>query len=186
MYINLILGFAALVALIWLAWRLLRRDQPPSRMLLDEISRRRNQQTETRQGLERLGKIRARHLDLVEAGLADMSRGLADLDPNCKLAWERKEDRIALRFLAHPAQMQSPALPPALPKDGILASLEEFGIRWDVQDLDLERLNASDSQRSIPGEYSLSWNGGGLRERDLHEFMRAVSALVADRLHFTG
>ncbi|MDR1125029.1 MAG: hypothetical protein LBM64_03060 [Deltaproteobacteria bacterium] len=164
MYINLILGVLVLAAIVWLiAGR--RRKIGPADMLQDEIARRRAVQETGRKALDNFAALRSARLAGVAEGLESMRRALAASGLRADhLVWRQLDDRIELELGG-----------------------ELLVIRWDIRNLDLAQFAAADSAAALPlgakAEYSLAWPDRlRLTERDLSEFMRAVSSVIADKL----
>lgn len=164
MYINLILGVLVLAAIVWLiAGR--RRKPGPADMLQDEIARRRAVQETGRKAMDNFAALRSAKLAEVAGGLESMRRALAESGLRADLLdWRQLEDCIELELVG-----------------------ERLVIRWDIRNFDLDLFAAAESASSLPlgarSEYSLAWpDKVRLAERDLSEFMRAVSSVIADKL----
>lgn len=164
MYINLILGVLVLAAIVWLIAG--RRPKPgPADMLQDEIARRRAAQEAGRKAMDNFAALRSARLAEVAEGLTSMRQALAQSGLRADLlSWRQLDDHIELELGG-----------------------ERLLIRWDVRNFDLDQFAAADSALSLPlgarAEYSLAWSDRTrLAERDLSEFMRAVSSVIADKL----
>ena len=204
MYVNLILGILVIVALIWLLVLYNRKSESPREMLADEISRRRAAQEIARKAAAALEQLRDEKLELVERDLAEMRLSLPREGlPENSLDWRRDGEALALTLLpgraashaarqtgedrsAHGETMRSEQAGRAEhagQAEQEAARAEEYRIRWDIRNIDLDFLAGLEQAGNVPGLYSLTWPDGHVtREEERSDFMRVLSGLIADRL----
>lgn len=179
MHINLLVGLAVLLAVIWLVSGYRKSRVRPGDMLKDELEKRRLRQELAAKAEERLRLLRAERMKGMEEALQSMLEALSDEDRRAGvLTWRSEGEKIAVSVKKRGSGTAgSAAQDDPEGKDGT------FCIRWDIREFDLDLLASSGPFGNMAGEYVLQWkNGIQSRESDLGEFMRMVSEIIADRI----
>lgn len=170
MYINLLLGFVALVV-IWLYLKklLVREDalsENPAELLEKEVARRRAKEEAANKTFERLrdtGKERMRPVVEALAGLRSAMPSVGG-GIRSELTWDDEGDSVSIH-------MQSTT---------DAEKCASLAVSWRVPDLDLEK--AAKAGNDLPGIYVLRRSDSGQEERipNLDACVRSITAFIVD------
>ena len=174
MYINLILGIAALAGIWALLYRLLVKPDPPAKaldpaaILARELEERRSREEETKAAWERVQDAAAQQLAPVIEALSAMQNAMSaeQQDMGC-LTWNKGEDGVLRVDIRKNALQETP---------------RTFFVSWRLKDMDLRAVSLP--HLTVPqGYYAV--REGMEREAplaDLNAVVRHLAGLIADEL----